>query len=889
MNTGKIQLKKKIPVKQQQKSIDQQPTNQQPTNEQWFLDEPIEYYSWKPDGIYINNAGESMLLPNNKQFINWLNKKYNHYKLSDELKNTCEKKLEDTEKLPFSHQSFVSDFMSPKNPYRGILLNHNLGSGKTRTAVMAAEQYRLLGVRIIILSPATLKPTWLNQLKMWGNSDIRQPSDYGQKSITERASIDALIEKKIAESYDLISYNAPNTLDLLKKAVGGQLKHRFIIVDEVHNLISMMVNPKGKKGYQIYQTLMDAVDCKFMFLSATPLLNSPFELGILFNILKGYMMYKGTRYTLFPEEEAEFENYFIDYETQKIRNPQLFKKRVLGLVSYYYGAKGGVYPQLVIHPPYEIEFSDYQFSKYAIARQSEMEKEAKSKSGEKQKLANLSGTKATATVQLNKDKISSTFRIFSRQFSNYVFPEKIKRPLPRDYSILVKTHLNPNPDKWTVDQVTELMELFDDDVESYDLFVSQFKELTNDLERVKYLQETIESFGKQAQEFKGITSDEEQFIYQQLELPSSYQIAIENSLKLLDAKKEIYFDELLDCLGPKMEMMYRNIMEGEGSEGMAFIYSQFRTLEGVNIFARVLQAHGFELLPFNQINASNIGNYVGLNRYVIYSGEEDNQIRDKILWIYNHSLNRDGHICKVFLGTAAAAEGISLRNTKQVHILEPYWNEVRIQQAIGRARRICSHEDLPENQRKVHVFRYHMILSKEQQQKFGETESTDEAIYRIAKTKETINAQFLQILKDASIDCYLNAYHNITADNPISCFAFDEKETGISFYPSLGEDTVDKLFMINYKQEKVTYAVFNLYGPEDSRFYNNGEYLYVYKYSGDPKIIKNEKIRIPSKNNIVLATVLYDRVIAQSGNMFVPRKAIVGKFVLPDKVFELVA
>ena len=330
-------------------------------------------------------------------------------------------------------------------------------------------------------------------------------------------------------------------------------------------------------------------------------------------------------------------------------------------------------------------------------------------------------------------------------------------------------------------------------------------------------------------------------------------------------------------------------MEGDGSEGMAFVYSQFRTLEGVNIFALVLEAHGFELLPFNQINATNIDNYVGTNRYVVYSGEEDNQMRDKILWIYNHPLNQNGLICKVFLGTAAAAEGISLRNTKQVHIMEPYWNEVRIQQAIGRARRICSQQDLPKDERKVHVYRYHMVLSKQQKQTFAEDESTDEAIYRIAKAKETINTQFLQILKDAAVDCYLNAYHNITAENPITCFSFDEKETGVSFYPNLGEEAVDQLSMIFYKQEKIGYTVFNMFGPNDSRFYNNGDYLYVCKYSGDPTIIKQEKIFVPSVGKIYLATILYDKQIVQSGNMFEPRKALVGnKTILAANVFKLV-
>ena len=56
--------------------------------------------------------------------------------------------------------------------------------------------------------------------------------------------------------------------------------------------------------------------------------------------------------------------------------------------------------------------------------------------------------------------------------------------------------------------------------------------------------------------------------------------------------------------------------------------------------------------------------------------------------------------------TASGAEGIDLQNTRYVHIMEPYWHHVRIDQVIGRARRICSHHRLPEKRQNVKVFQY---------------------------------------------------------------------------------------------------------------------------------------------------------------------------------------
>ncbi len=847
----------------------------------------MEEYSWLESGTYTSPSGDVYVLPNNKQFTTWVQEKYGKYTLTDELLGSCEDTGGD-EKPLFLYQQFIREYMSMETPFRGVLAYHGLGSGKTRTAIASAEPYRAAGVKILVLLPATLKPTWYNELKTWGNEDIRRPPNYNDLDTDTRRAIDKELDAKIDASYDFVSYNASNTLAQLKKATGNQIEHRFVIVDEIHNLVSMMVNPQSKKGYNLYHSLMNAVDTKFIFLSATPLLNFPFELGIMFNILRGYMYYKGQKYTLFPENEVEFEEYFVDYDTQKIRNPELFKKRILGLVSYYYGAKGDVYPDLIVHPPTEIEFSDYQFKKYAEVRTSELERESKAKKPYKQKLANLSGAKSTSSYSSQKDKVSSTFRIFSRQFSNYVFPEKIKRPFPNDYSSLVKIDLPANPDHWTGEQVDELMKLFDGDAAQFEEFAASYSVLETNKARIKFIKETISQKGKEAEEFCGITSEEEQFFYEKLSLPADYKEAIGAALMMLRSKLHIYFKELLDCLSRKMEAMLRNIMEGDGCDGPALVYSQFRTLEGVSIFGYVLEAAGFEPLPYDQINSSNIAEFKGKMRYVVYSGEEDNDVRDKILWIYNHPENKHGEIVKVFLGTSAAAEGISLKNTKQVHIMEPYWNEVRIRQVIGRARRICSHAGLPKSEQKVYVFRYHMVLTDKQKKKFPEEESTDEAIYRIAKTKENINDQFLQILKDAAVDCSFNASHNITTDNPIKCFAFDSTETGISFYPGIGSDKSDNLYLIHYSQNVVNYAVFNMYGPDNSTYYEDGDYKYVYKYVDTPKNVKKEKIHIAAKNLTVTAIVLYDKTLAMSGNMFTPKLAIVGKPVIPAKVFELV-
>ena len=57
----------------------------------------------------------------------------------------------------------------------------------------------------------------------------------------------------------------------------------------------------------------------------------------------------------------------------------------------------------------------------------------------------------------------------------------------------------------------------------------------------------------------------------------------------------------------------------------------------------------------------------------------------------------------------AGAEGIHLNNVRQVHLMEPYWHEVRMTQMIGRAIRQCSHKDIPNGRRVVIVYRYKSV------------------------------------------------------------------------------------------------------------------------------------------------------------------------------------
>jgi hypothetical protein len=169
--------------------------------------------------------------------------------------------------------------------------------------------------------------------------------------------------------------------------------------------------------------------------------------------------------------------------------------------------------------------------------------------------------------------------------------------------------------------------------------------------------------------------------------------------------------------------------------------------------------------------------------------------------------NMYGEVIKALMISASGAEGISLKNVRYVHITEPYWHPVRMEQVIGRARRICSHKDLPEALRTVDVFLYLMKFSKTQlesdnsiemrlQDKSkvdGETPLTsDEALYEIATIKENINMNILLAVKEASFDCTLHA--KVGASEKLKCFTFGTLNTNkFAYYPSIAEEELDSV------------------------------------------------------------------------------------------------
>jgi Rad3-related DNA helicase len=61
------------------------------------------------------------------------------------------------ESLLLPHQRFVALYLDPLSPYRGLLLYHGLGTGKTCASIAVAQSFLEANKRVVVLAPASLR------------------------------------------------------------------------------------------------------------------------------------------------------------------------------------------------------------------------------------------------------------------------------------------------------------------------------------------------------------------------------------------------------------------------------------------------------------------------------------------------------------------------------------------------------------------------------------------------------------------------------------------------------------------------------------------------------------------------------------------------------------
>lgn len=502
---------------------------------------------------------------------------------------------------------------------------------------------------------------------------------------------------------------------------------------------------------------------------------------------------KVDNYKLLPDDPDTFNNMFIDTDEGKTRNIGVFQRRILGLTSYYRSAQEQLLPKYVktddgnIYHEVKCEMSSHQFAEYEKIRKEERDRE---KSLRKRRLMNKGD---------ELFNVSSSYRIFSRAACNFVFPDGIERPMP-------------------------IMKIKNAEGEEMD--IEEIDERNFDIAPKRIIDETDVSKDFGEEDDAELKPEETTYLKRIEKALEDVSVKIPGS----DESQYLEFNALQD-LSPKFAKIIENLND-ENNIGLHLLYSHFRTIEGIGILKLILLANGFSEFKIEKID--NTWKIVGEDdqlaldkpRFVLYTGTETTEEKEIIRNIYNGSWdyvpisissmlkekyenNIYGEVIKLFMITSSGAEGINLKNTRFVHIVEPYWHMVRIEQVVGRARRICSHQELPEEYRNVKVFLYMTVLSNQQKTDEKNIElklndksridgrpiTTDESLYEIAVIKERINTQLLTSMKETAIDCNLYAIDDNTKgdkdnDEQLVCYNFETSNIKNQFgsFPTLEKD-----------------------------------------------------------------------------------------------------
>jgi len=311
-----------------------------------------------------------------------------------------------------------------------------------------------------------------------------------------------------------------------------------------------------------------------------------------------------------------------------------------------------------------------------------------------------------------------------------------------------------------------------------------------------------------------------------------YQQRIKEAMDLLkfdpmrQREEEYLTKQGLDMYSPKFAAILENLTNEE-NRGLHLLYSQFRTIEGIGLLKLVLEANGYVEFKIARMTDADGGatweiveneGDADKPKFVLYTGTETAEEKEIIRNIYNSSWefvpsniavklkerspnNYYGEIVKILMITSSGAEGINLQNTRFVHVVEPYWNMVRVDQVVGRASRICSHKFLPEDMRTVKIFIYISILSEDQKLKGKNQElfiqdiskidkkspfTTDETLFEISNIKDRTNRQILNAVKESAIDCSI---YNAGSGENLVCYNFGKVNSNdFSSHPVLEKD-----------------------------------------------------------------------------------------------------
>ena len=671
------------------------------------------------------------------------------------------------------HQKVVRDYLLMETPYRGLLLYHGLGSGKTCSSIAVAES--LLSTRkVFVILPASLESNYRGELRKCGDPLYMYDQHWRQQTLTaetretakklglsdgfldrnttffttvagEQKNFESLpktaqdiiakqIEDIIDQRFTFIRYNGLSSANIGKYVPEdgtNPYNDSVVIIDEVHNFISRISN-SSDIARKLYNVIYSAKNCKVVALSGTPVINRANEISYLMNLLRGPIerivipvraipTWDEERMTSVLRNIPDVDT--IEFNAMKkyillTRNPPNFRS--------IYSEKGErTAVQYVKDLPYIPLASDWVTS-FAPKFQTDV--------GGAELALDRVTTEIFDTLPTDYDEFAKLFLdglqlknilMFQRRIQGLVsyFKGADDRMLPRRVD-----------DDKTLEKVPMSEAMFNN------YLAIRFKEIQRDARRKlnpsKAEDDEMKTFRVNSRLACDYAVPPELRIAEEgdIQLNEDSQPTKDEVLVKIRAAPDRYLSEVaLATYSPKMLKLLQNIRAsmGDGAEWRTqLLYSYFRNLEGLGVFSAILSANGWQEYKLSK-EANQWIEDPSLDpekpAYAFFTGKEDMEQREYMRQIFNAKYSDDfppslkasveakpKKKLILFMITAAGAEGITLANVRHVHIMEPHWNPARHDQIIGRAIRICSHASLPQEERTVRVSFYLSVFSEAQ-------------------------------------------------------------------------------------------------------------------------------------------------------------------------------
>ena len=262
------------------------------------------------------------------------------------MENLCvDKKNEentDLAKILFTpSQKMLQSYCTPASPYKGLLVWHSTGTGKTCSGVsIATNSFDKENYTILWVTRSTLRgDIWKNMFKQICSITIQEKG--------EKFDVDDALKRPLKYTsknwIEPITYKQFSNLLLGKtefytemvrrNGVEDPLRKTFIVIDEAHKLLSHDLKPQEKPDFKVLsKKILDSYDIsknnsvKLLLMTATPYSEDPMQMIQLLNLMR-------PRNDQFPTDYEVFKKEYLN-PNGKIAESLKFMSKVSGYISY---------------------------------------------------------------------------------------------------------------------------------------------------------------------------------------------------------------------------------------------------------------------------------------------------------------------------------------------------------------------------------------------------------------------------------------------------------------------------------------------------------------------------------------------------------------------------